>query len=196
MILDLEDSVHRGKEYGANSGAQCAARCGLGKCERIVRINQLPMGLEDLAEIVPESPDLVLVPKVEDPEHIGETDRMIGELKSRYGITRPIWLMPILESALGIENASAIASASKNVVALTIGLEDYTADIGVAKTTEGRETLYARMRLVNAAKALGVQAIDSVFGDVGDMGDLRSWAENSRAMGYEGWAAFIPRRFR
>jgi citrate lyase subunit beta/citryl-CoA lyase len=85
---------------------------------------------------------------------------MIGELKGRYGITRPIWLMPILESALGIENASAIAQASKNVVALTIGLEDYTADLGVVKTAEGSETLYARSRLVNTSRGVGVQAID------------------------------------
>ncbi len=80
---------------------------------------------------------------------------MIGEIKGRHGITRPIWIMPILESALGIENAFAIARASENVVALTIGLEDYTADLGVVKTAEGRESLYARTRLVNAARAAG-----------------------------------------
>ncbi len=193
IILDLEDSVHPTEKDSARLLVRNALRAvDFGRCERMVRINQLPMGLEDLAEIVPESPDLVLVPKVERPEQIGETDRMIGELKGRYGITRPIWLMPILESALGIENASAIASASKHVVALTIGLEDYTSDLGVAKTTEGRETLYARTRLVNAAKALGVQAIDSVFGDIGDLGNLKIWAENSRAMGYEGMGCVHP----
>ena len=78
------------------------------------------------------------------------------------------------------------------MVALTIGLEDYTADLGVAKTPEGRESLYARSRLVNAAKALGVQAIDSVFGDVGDMDGLRRWAENSRALGFEGMGCIHP----
>ena len=193
VILDLEDSVHHAEKDAARILVRNTLRAvDFGKCERMVRINQLPMGLEDLAEIVPESPDLVLLPKVERPEHVAETDRMIGELKSRYGITRPIWLMPILESALGIENAPAIATASKNVVALTIGLEDYTADMGVAKTSQGNETLYARMRLVNAAKAVGVQAIDSVFGDVGDMGSLRSWAENSRAMGFEGMGCIHP----
>ncbi|HYM07493.1 MAG TPA: aldolase/citrate lyase family protein, partial [Terriglobales bacterium] len=163
-----------------------------GKCERMVRINQLPLGLEDLAEVVPESPDLVLLPKTELPEQVAETGRMIDELKGRYGITRPIWLMPILESALGIENACAIAQVSKNVVALTIGLEDYTADLGVAKTAEGRESLYARTRLVNAARALGVQAIDSVFSDVGDLDGLRRWAENSRALGFEGMGCIHP----
>ena len=79
---------------------------------------------------------------------------------------------------------------SKNVVALTIGLlQDYTADMGVAIR---RGALYARMRLVNTAKALGVQAIDSVFGDVSDMASLRRWAENSRALGFEGMGCIHP----
>ena len=80
----------------------------------MVRINQLPLGLEDLDEIVPESPDLILIPKVESPQQIVESGRLIVEIKSDYGITRPIWLMPILESALGIENAFAIATASED----------------------------------------------------------------------------------
>ena len=80
------------------------------------------------------------------------------------------------------------------MVALTIGLEDYTADLGVAKTAEGRESLYARSRLVNASRATGVQAIDSVFGDVGDMDGLRRWAENSRALGFEGMGCIHPRQ--
>jgi citrate lyase subunit beta/citryl-CoA lyase len=193
IILDLEDSVHRAEKDAARILVRNALRAvDFEKCERMVRINQLPLGLEDLAEIVPESPDLVLIPKVERPEHVAETDRMISELRSRYGITRPIWLMPILESALGIENASSIATASKNVVALTIGLEDYTADMGVAKTEEGHESLYARMRLLNAAKAAGVQPIDSVFGEVGDMDRLRIWAESSRALGFEGMGCIHP----
>ena len=193
IILDLEDSVHHAEKDAARILVRNTLRAvDFGKCERMVRINQLPMGLEDLAEIVPESPDLVLIPKVERPEQVAETDRMIGELRSRYGITRPIWLMPILESALGIENAFAIATASKNVVALSLGIEDYTTDLGVAKTAEGRESLYARMRLVNISRAVGVQAIDSVFADVGDMSGLRSWAENSRGLGFEGMGCIHP----
>ena len=193
IILDLEDSVQPAEKDVARILVRNTLRAvDFGKCERMVRINQLPLGLEDLAEIVPESPDLVLVPKVERPEQVAETDRMIGELRNRYGITRSIWLMPILESALGIENAYAIATASKNVVALSIGLEDYTADLGVAKTAEGGESLYARTRLVNAAKAVGVQAIDSVFADVGAMSGLRIWAENSRGLGFEGMGCIHP----
>ena len=101
--------------------------------------------------------------------------------------------MPILESALGIENAFAIAQASKNVVALTIGLEDYTADLGVAKTVEGRESLYARIAFGQCGEGVGVQAIDSVFTATWvTWMDLRRWAENSRAMGFEGMGCIHP----
>jgi citrate lyase subunit beta / citryl-CoA lyase len=197
VILDLEDSVHRDEKDAARLLVRNTLRAvDFGSCERMVRINQLPLGLEDLAEIVAESPDLILIPKVEDPRQVTEVDRMIAEMKSRHGIIRPIWIMPILESALGIENAFAIATASENVVALTIGLEDYTADLGVAKSAEGRESAYARACVVNAARAAGVQAIDSVFSDVGDMEALRQWGQASRAMGFEGMGCIHPGQVR
>lgn len=197
VILDLEDSVHRDEKDAARVLVRNTLRAvDFGSCERMVRINQLPLGLEDLADVVGESPDLILMPKVEHPEPVTEVDRMIGELKARHGIIRPIWIMPILETALGIENAFAIAASSENVAGLTIGLEDYTADLGVARTSEGLESQYARSRVVNAARAAGLQAIDSVFSDVADMDGLRRWAEASRAMGFEGMGCIHPGQVR
>lgn len=193
IILDLEDSVHSAEKDAARILVRNALLAvDFGPCERMVRINQSPMGLQDLAEIVPAAPDLILIPKVETPEQVLAVDRMVQELRLRHGFERPIWLMPILESAFGIENAFAIARSTQNVVALTIGLEDYTADMGVVKTSEGRESLYARSRLVNAAHAAGIQAIDSVYGDVGDMEGLRRWGEASRALGFEGMGCIHP----
>jgi citrate lyase subunit beta / citryl-CoA lyase len=193
IILDLEDSVHQDEKDAARILVRNTLRAiDFGSCERMVRINQLPLGLEDLAEIVSQAPDLVLIPKVERPEQVGEADRLIGELKLSHGIDRAIWLMPILESAIGIENAFAIATVTPNVCALTIGLEDYTADLGVVKTLEGRESQYARTRVINAAKAAGIQAIDSVFSDVGDLSGLRHWGEDSRALGFEGMGCIHP----
>jgi citrate lyase subunit beta / citryl-CoA lyase len=193
IILDLEDSVHVSEKDAARLLVRNALRAvDFLQCERMVRINQLPLGLEDLDEVVPESPDLILIPKVENPNQVIEVDRRIAEIKADYGITRSIWLMPILESALGIENAFAIAKASEQIVAITIGLEDYTADLGVVKTTSGMESLYARQRVVNVARAAGVQAIDSVFGDVGDMEGLQRWGINSRALGFEGMGCVHP----
>jgi len=195
VILDLEDSVHAGEKDAARLLVRNALRTvDFLKCERMVRINQLPLGLEDLDEIVPESPDLILIPKVESPDPILAVSTRITRIQGDYGITRPIWIMPILESALGIENAFAIAKASDQIVALTIGLEDYTSDLGVAKTSTGAESLYARQRVINAAHAAGVQAIDSVFGDVGDLEGLRAWGLNSRALGFEGMGCVHPQQ--
>jgi citrate lyase subunit beta / citryl-CoA lyase len=193
IILDLEDSVHPNEKDGARLLVRNALHAiDFLECERMVRINQMPCGLHDLGEVIPESPDVILIPKTELPNQIHEIITRIAEIKSDHGLKRPIWLMPILETALGIENAFAIAKASDQIAALTIGLEDYTADLGVVKTPTGAESLYARQRVVNAAHAAGVQAIDSVYGDVADMEGLRTWALNSRALGFEGMGCVHP----
>lgn len=197
VILDLEDSVHAAEKDAARLMARNALRAvSFLAAERMVRINQLPLGLADLEEIIPQSPDLILIPKVEHAEQVMEVDGRITSICQREQIDRPIWLMPILESALGIENAFVIAKASPRNCALTIGLEDYTADLGVVKTKEGSETLYARQRLVNAARAAGLAAIDSVFGDAGDMDGLKAWGERSRSMGFEGMGCIHPLQVR
>ena len=193
VILDLEDSVHPSEKDTARLLVRNALRAvDFLDCERMVRINQLPLGLEDLDEVVPESPDLILIPKTETPDQVMAVEKRMAEVKSAYGITRATWLMPILESALGIENAFVIAKASDKTVAITIGLEDYTADLGVVKSRDGAESLFARQRVVNAAHAAGVQAIDSVFGDLGDLEGLRAWAAKSRALGFEGMGCVHP----
>ncbi len=193
VILDLEDSVHLAEKDAARLLVRNALRAvDFGTAERMVRINQLPLGLADLEEIVPQAPDLILVPKVETPRQVSDVVGAVGAIAAKHDITRPIWLMPILESALGIENAFAIATAADRIAALTIGLEDYTADLGVAKTVGGAESLYARMRVVNAAHAAHIQAIDSVYGDVADSEGLQRWGENSRAMGFEGMGCLHP----
>ncbi|MGA7461487.1 MAG: aldolase/citrate lyase family protein [Candidatus Korobacteraceae bacterium] len=193
IILDLEDSVHYAEKDTARLLVRNALRAvDFGAAERMVRINQLPLGLEDLEEIVPQAPDMILIPKVETPGQVSDIVGSVDSIAKRSGVMRPIWLMPNLESALGIENAFAIASASDRIAAITIGLEDYTADLGVAKTSGGSETLYARMRLVNAAHAAHVQAIDSVYGDVTDNQGLLRWGEAARAMGFEGMGCIHP----
>jgi citrate lyase subunit beta / citryl-CoA lyase len=193
IILDLEDSVHHAEKDVARLLVRNALRAvDFGAAERMVRINQLPLGLADLEEIVPQSPDLILIPKAETTEQVSDVVGAVDLIAKRAGISRPIWLMPILESALGIENAFAIATASDYVAGITTGLEDYTADLGVVKTPEGKESLYARQRVVNAAHAAHVQAIDSVYSDVADPDGLLRWGEASRTMGFEGMGCLHP----
>ncbi|MCZ6596738.1 MAG: aldolase/citrate lyase family protein [Planctomycetota bacterium] len=193
VILDLEDSVHAGEKDAARALVRNAlCELDFGSCERMVRINQLPLGQEDLEEVVPAAPDLILIPKVEDPDQVREVDVRIEALQEGRGLRRPLWLMPILESALGVERAFDVARASERVVALTLGLEDLTADLGVPRTKQGDETFYARTRVVNAARAAGVQAIDSVWSDVADAEGLAAWCRRSRALGFEGMGCLHP----
>jgi citrate lyase subunit beta/citryl-CoA lyase len=102
--------------------------------------------------------------------------------------------MPIVESALGAVRAYEIATACDNIVALTIGLEDYTADIGVPRTREGRESFWARSQVVNAARAAGVQPIDSVFSDVFDVDGLRESVIEAKSLGFDGKGCIHPRQ--
>ena len=193
IILDLEDSVYFAEKDTARLLVRNALRAlDFEAAERMVRINQLPLGLADLEEIVPQSPDLILVPKVETPEQISDVVRAMELIAQQVGVARPIWLMPILESALGIENAFTIAKASSQIASITICLEDYTADLGVAKTPEGTESLYARQRVANAAHAAHVQAIDSAYGDAADGDGLLRWGQASRALGFEGMGCIHP----
>ena len=164
--------------------------------ERMVRINQIPAGLDDLASVVPYNVHLVLVPKCEDAEQISLVDREIKRLSKQCGRREPVFLMPVIESALGVEHAFSIATASPNMVAMAIGLEDYTADLGTRRSPGGEESLYARTRLVNACKAAGIQAIDSVYSDVGDDEGLRQTIRMSRALGFEGMGCIHPRQIK
>src|ERR1035441_6878919 len=111
VILDLEDSVHRGEKDAARILVRNTLRAvDFGSCERMVRINQLPLGLEDLAELVGESPDLILIPKVEEPEQVREVDRMIALTKKSGPATekeRREWLKK--EHKLGSNSAAWIA---------------------------------------------------------------------------------------
>ena len=77
---------------------------------------------------------------------------------------------------------------------MAIGLEDYTADLGVARTEQGDESLYARTRVVNACKAAGIQPIDSVYSDVANTEGLKETALTSRSLGFEGMGCIHPRQ--
>jgi citrate lyase subunit beta/citryl-CoA lyase len=195
VILDLEDSVAPDKKDEARILVRNAlCQVDFYGAERMIRINQGERGLDDLDVLIPFNVHLVLIPKCEDAATVKTVDEKVRQIKKKAGQTETVFLMPIIESAKGIENAYEIATAASSVVALAIGLEDYTADLGVQRTKEGRESLYARTRLVVAAKAAGIQPIDSVFSDVGDMEGLLENVRSSKALGFEGMGCIHPRQ--
>ena len=197
IILDLEDSVAPAKKDEAKLLVRNALRqVNFYGAERMVRINQVPKGLEDLDYVIPHNVNLVLVPKCETDEQINQVEKRIAEISKEKNISCPIYLMPIIESALGVINAYEIASASENVVSLAIGLEDYTADLGTQRTKVGRETFFARCQIVNAACAAGIQPIDSVFSDVSDMEALKNVTLESKSLGFDGMGCIHPRQIK
>ena len=101
--------------------------------------------------------------------------------------------MPLIETALGVENAFSIASAAKRVRALFLGAEDLTADLRCKRTKEGREIEYARTRLVVAARAAGVDVFDTPFTDVNDDEGIVTDATLAKALGFTGKASISPR---
>jgi citrate lyase subunit beta/citryl-CoA lyase len=197
IILDLEDAV----AYSKKAEARYLVRNALLSvdfygAERMVRINQVPAGLDDLDYIIPYNVNLILVPKCENAEQIHAVNKKIASIQQETGLNSPIWLMPIIESALGVMNAFEIARSAENIVAMAIGLEDYTADLGTRRTNEATESFYARCQLVNACKAAGIQAIDSVFSDVADMEALKQNVLKSKALGFDGMGCIHPRQIR
>jgi len=195
IIMDLEDSVAPERKDEATILVRNALRqidfCG---AERMVRINQGERGLKDLHHVIPHNVNLVLIPKCESPLYVKKVETEINEIIKNHNLKNKVFLMPIIESALGVENSFAIATASENIVAVAIGLEDYTADLGVERTAEGKESFYARTRIVVAAKAAGIQPIDSVFSDVSDMDALRETVLASKSLGFEGMGCIHPRQ--
>ncbi len=197
LILDLEDSVSPDEKDDTRFIVRNALRTlDFMGAERMVRINQGERGIKDLAYLVPHNVHTVLVPKVESAEQLVGIDREIYALAKESGRKSPVYLMPIIESARGVLNALAIAEASPNNVALAIGLEDYTADVGVPRTSEGKESFFARSMIVNAARAAGIQAIDTVFSDVADEAGLRASVREAKAMGFDGKGCIHPRQIK
>ena len=199
VILDLEDSVAPQAKDEARLLVRNALRSiDFRGSERMVRINQGERGLIDLDFIIPHNVHVILIPKAEDPEQVRQVDARIQRTRGQAGGAGapPVYLMPIVESALGALKAHEIATASPNICALTIGLEDYTADIGTQRTAEGRESFWARCQVVNAARAAGVPPIDTVFSDIADLDGLKASVLEAKGLGFEGKGCIHPRQIR
>jgi len=195
VILDLEDAVAPAEKDAARCVVRNALRVvDFGGAELMVRINQGERGLADLDWIVPHGVQMVLIPKVEDPAAVRDVAARAAEIAAAAGREEPVWLMPIIESSLGALKALEIATAADTVVALAIGLEDYTADLGVQRTREGTESFWMRGQIVNAARAAGIQPIDTVFSDVADQEGLKASVLEAKSLGFDGKGCIHPRQ--
>ena len=197
VIFDLEDAVSPAEKDAARILVRNTMKyMDFRGCEIIVRINSIDTAYwkKDIDEILPQKPHLILLPKTSCAQDVLEADSYITEVEEKMGFVRnTVRLMPLIETAMGVENAFAIASASERVAALFLGAEDLTADLRCKRTKEGREIEYARTRLVVAARAAGVDVYDTPFTDVNDDEGIEIDAAYAKALGFTGKASISPR---
>ncbi len=197
VIFDLEDAVAPAEKDAARILVRNTMRyMDFHGCERIVRINSIdtPYWQADLEQVLPERPDLILLPKTGSARDVLSADEYMTRLEEKLSMEPgTVGLMPLIETALGVENAFAIASACGRVKALFLGAEDLTADLQCKRTKEGREIEYARTRLIVAARAAGVEVYDTPFTDVNDDEGILEDAACAKGLGFTGKAAISPR---
>ena len=197
VIFDLEDAVSPAEKDSARILVRNTMKyMDFHGCEIIVRINSIDTAFwkKDIEEILPQKPNLILLPKTGSAADVQAADAYITEVEEKLGFARnTVGLMPLIETAMGVENAFSIASASSRVQALFLGAEDLTADLRCKRTKEGREIEYARTRLVVAARAAGVDVYDTPFTDVNDDEGIEVDAAYAKALGFTGKASISPR---
>lgn len=197
LILDLEDAVAPGEKDAARSLVRGALSAyDYSGCEIIIRINPLGSGYtrEDIQAVVPLKPAMLMPTKVSGAEDIEAVCAMMAEAEREHGMEEgAIGLLPLIETAIGVENAYRIAVSSPRVKAVFLGAEDLSSDLQAVRSKENIEIAYARGRMVMAARAAGVDVYDTPFTDTNDEEGLRLDAEHARALGFTGKAVISPR---
>jgi citrate lyase subunit beta/citryl-CoA lyase len=204
LIFDLEDAVAEAEKDAARLLVRNALKTlECGATERVVRINGVdtPHWRADVAAIVAKEAGAgagtVLLPKCSTPADVALVAEALSAEEKRAGrADGEVRLLALLESALGIENAFAVATCSPRVSGLFLGAEDLSADLGAQRTLTGEEIAYARGRVVVAAKAARVDAIDTPFTVVDDLENLERDAQLGRRMGFDGKAVISPQHVR
>ncbi|SOD71713.1 beta-methylmalyl-CoA/L-malyl-CoA lyase [Jatrophihabitans sp. GAS493] len=143
LLGNLEDAIQADRKEAARAGLiNIAQTTDFGATQLWTRINSLdsPWVLDDLLALVPaigEKLDVIMVPKVEGPEDIYYIDRLLAQLEAKAGISRPILVHAILETAAGVNNVEAIAAASPRMQGMSLGPADLAASRRMKTTRVG-----------------------------------------------------------
>jgi len=190
IILDLEDSVPMIEKDTARVFIRDTLELARsGGAEVYVRINGLTTGLtaQDCDFVIQKGIDGIMLPKVESKEDVLESEKIIEKLEKERGMELgSIVLIPTLETAKGVINVYEIATSSKRVIAIGFGAVDFTRDMGTSLSKEGTELFFARSQVAVAARAAGVQALDTVFIDLADKEGLIKDSQLAKQLGFKG----------
>lgn len=197
LMFDLEDSVSlREKDAARFLVYNALTSLHYGQKELVVRINDLSsgLGIQDLEAMVRARPHVIRLPKTETAQDVLDCEREIGRIEKEAGIPpRQTGMMAAIESAKGVLHAYEIATASPRLVAIALGAEDYVTDLRTTRS-DGTELFFARNMLLNAARAAGIDALDTVFSDVNDEAGFLKECKLIRQLGFDGKSVINPRQ--
>ncbi len=198
LMFDLEDSVPLHEKDAARLLIYNALKTiDYGHAEKLVRINPMstPFGKRDIEAAVSCGVGAIRIAKTETPEDVLQVDAAIREKELELGVdVGKTKIFAAIESALGVLNAYAIATASPRVVGIALGAEDYCADLRIMRTAEGSELLSARQSIVLAARAAKISAVDTVFSNINDMEGFEREAAFIKMLGFDGKSVINPRQ--
>ena len=202
IMLDLEDSVTMSEKDAARLLVYNALKTiDYGQTEMVVRINPLntPYGKKDVEAMVKAGVQVIRMPKTETADEVREVEAEILKWEEELGCVGRTKIMAAIESALGIVNAYPIAVASKRMMGIALGAEDYCANLKTQRTSGdnpnfGLELLLARQTIVVAARAAGIDALDTVYSNLDDMETFRHEVELIKTLGFDGKSIINPRQ--
>ncbi len=197
IMLDLEDSVSMAEKDTARLLVHNALKTiDYGKTEMVVRINPLntPYGKKDIEAVVKAGVQVIRMPKTETAEEVVEVEREIERVEKELGCVGRTQIMAAIETALGVVNAYAIATASPRMMGIALGAEDYCANLKTQRSKDGAELQLARETIVVAARAAGIDALDTVYSNLNDMETFRREVEFIKTLGFDGKSIINPRQ--
>lgn len=200
IMFDLEDAVAVTEKDSARFLVYNALRTiDYGNTELVVRVNGLdtPFGRDDIEAVVRAGVHVVRLPKTERKEDIHAVEAVIEEVERKCGrVVGSTKMMAAIESPIGIINAYEIATASKRLIAVALGAEDYVTNMKTKRYADGMELLGARSQIIIAARAAGIYAIDTVYTEVDNEEGFRREVELIKQLGFDGKSVINPRQIK
>jgi len=197
LMFDLEDAVSLKEKDSARLLVHMALKTfDYSKVETVVRINALTAGGDqDIEAMVLAGIDVIRLPKTETAQDIIEVDQVITSVEETYhipmGTTK---MMAAIESAEGVLNAREIAKASKRLVGIALGAEDYVTNMKTQRYPDGQELSFARNMILHSARAAGIAAIDTVYSDVENLEGFQTEVRLIKQLGFDGKSVINPRQ--
>lgn len=197
VMFDLEDSVSLKEKDTSRALVHFALKTfDYSSVETVVRVNGLDScGALDIEAVVLAGVNVIRLPKTETAQDIVDVEAVIERVEREncieVGRTR---MMAAIESAEGVLNAREIAKASKRLIGIALGAEDYVTNMKTRRYPDGQELFFARSMILHAARAAGIAAIDTVYSDVNNTEGFQNEVRIIKQLGFDGKSVINPRQ--